>query len=68
MTSSELREHFHLLGYPSTFKVDHVTYANVCQDIFNWKITNYTEDQFVEIALGPHGGIMFKNVELILEP
>ena len=76
MTAEELRKKFNrafgLEKWPKTYAIDHETYANVCQFIFESKIRNNEEVAFqgdineVLIALGPNNGIMFKNVELVL--
>jgi len=81
MTSNELRSIFNktygLGEWPKSFNVDHETYANVCQDVFNWyvknknEVTKYSvhiegEETIIELSIGPNNGIMFKNVELIL--
>ena len=69
MTSNELRSIFNetygLGEWPKSVIVDHETYANVCQDIFN-HIINEDGGPWVHLGLGPNNGIMFKNVELIL--
>jgi len=80
MTASELKEFlFNIYGYrpyPDTYEVDADTYANVCQEIFNNKITNDHNYSLVEgrnyysmrIEVGKISkGIMFKGVELILK-
>ena len=70
MTSNELRSAFNetygLGEWPKSVIVDHETYANVCQDVFNYKIEGDNTKLYAEIDLGPNNGIMFKNVELIL--
>lgn len=76
MTSNELRHKFdNIQGkWPITYEIDHETYANVCQDLFDnierdELITFTSSDlsfQRVKVSLGSHNGIMFKNVELIL--
>lgn len=70
MTPNELRNYFNNTygmneSWPKQFKVDADTYAQVCQEIFNLVVDHH--GPFIEIALGPNNGIMFKNVELILE-
>lgn len=80
MTAIELRDHFNLLfgmeqKWPKKYGVDAETYGNVCQEVFNhlqrrdsiYIYEHVSGLQFVRLALGPNGGIMFKNVELILE-
>lgn len=63
-----------LLGeWSKSIDVDHETYANVCQDIFEHQFDNSTltihtkEFSQLSISVGPNKGIMFKNVELILK-
>ncbi len=75
MTTQELRKYFNdtfgLEDWPKSFEVDKQTYANCCQEIFNWHVEhgNMAIDtrgyQFIRITLGPNNGILFKNVELI---
>lgn len=69
MTANELRKQFNdtygLREWPKTFKVTPETYAHVCNDIFQIKNKhNHSNLNIIEIAVGSHGGIMFKNVEL----
>ena len=52
--------------WPPVYEVDAETYANVCHYVFNM-LANYFTDLKVTVSIGPHHGIMFKNVELILE-
>lgn len=68
MTVNELRakfNEFELYDWPKVYYVDHETYANVCQYIFQ-KLGELTFP-YIQVALGANNGIMFKNVELILE-
>lgn len=85
MTSNELRKLFNdKFGnekWPKTYEVDHETYANICQDIFDHHVQSktmfwdsvenakdITDFQVIGIFLGlTKNGIMFKNVELILK-
>jgi hypothetical protein len=77
MNSDELAAHFDnefgLTEWPKVYYVDAYTSASVCQAIFNWKVTEGfyakrgTKEVFIEVAIGPHNGIVFKNVELILD-
>lgn len=77
MTTAELKkkfnEDFSIDPWPTTYEVDAVTYSNVCQSIFEHMIKTNTstligEDKIgINIILGPHNGIMFKGVELILK-
>lgn len=84
MTTNELRNSFNnkygLGEWPLTYEVDHETYANVCQDIFEnqFRLDNLFWDtvedgeqkpdvEILSIAVGRNKGIMFKNVELILK-
>lgn len=85
LTAQQLREVLnHNFGiedeWPTALIVDHVTYANVCQSVFEEMIQ---QDLYVEVryrtadglkgfwlqhtALGPNKGIMFKGIELLLE-
>lgn len=72
MTTDELRRQMNnKLGlgmWPKTYNVDAETYGNVCHTIFTSKpfIPGEDNQQVVYITLGPHNGIMFKGVELIL--
>lgn len=77
MTAEELRIKFNndygLGEWPKTHEVDHETYANCCQAVFDWLVEtgnaqNYPclEQDKEAISLGPSNGLMFKNVELIL--
>lgn len=77
MTTSELyglfNNTFGIGSWPKTYDVDHETYANVCQTLFEWKaervfVNNIKDDmKWIEISIGANNGIMFKNVELILK-
>lgn len=55
---------------PNPIYVDHITFANICQELFNWldKIRYKDGNQEVIFILGPNNGIMFKGIELILDP
>lgn len=76
MTAEELIEHFNkvydLNPWPKIYNVDHITYANCCQYVFN--NAQLVDDGGIEevryniywLAIGPNNGLMFKNVELIL--
>lgn len=73
MTAQELRAKFNdtfgLNAWPKTYNVDAETYANVCQLVFTNCPVRYQWDEDTEaitISIGPHKGIMFKNVELLL--
>ena len=50
---------------PLIYNVDPITYANVCQYTFCRK-SKETNQRIIQIAIGKHGGIMLKGVELIL--
>ena len=69
----KFNEAFGLDQWPKTYPVNHNTYANVCQFIFESKIKNDEHIAFqgnvtdVAISLGPNNGILFKGVELILQ-
>lgn len=70
MTSKELsktlcNEYDKNKAWPRTYQVDHDTYANVCQEWFNRRACPGLPS-FIQIALGPNGGIVFHSVELIL--
>lgn len=79
MNAEELRhkleDEFGLNSWPQQYKVDAETYAKVCQSIFSNSSIKSEGDIYdhirgivkVKIALGPHDGIMFKNIELILK-
>ena len=78
MTSKELRELLMKGGPekepPKSYLVDAETYANACQSIFEWCWKNRAilpfkgKGKVIEVVLGPHKGLMFKNVELIYAP
>ena len=76
MTAAELRRHLDTISlgpnaqYLRVFEVDAATYGRVCADVFRW-CREHNENMinrppYVDVALGVNGGIMFKNVELIL--
>lgn len=63
-----LNERFALNQWPSQFKVDHETYANVVQAYFDiFDVPHESRPKTIYIALGPNNGIMHKHVELILD-
>jgi hypothetical protein len=69
-----LNEKFGLSEWPRTFEVDHETYANCCQAIFDWHIKNHiyilhpgVGYELSLLKVGLNNGLMFKNVELILK-
>ena len=69
MTTVELRDlfnrEFKLEQWPRTYEVDVETYGNVCHSVFT---SIHSEiPSYPRIALGPHNGIMFKGIELILK-
>jgi hypothetical protein len=68
MTTEELRstfnDKFELNKWPQAYEVDHETYANVCQYTFHKKNDG---EPIIFIAIGKHGGILFKGVELLLK-
>lgn len=81
MTANELISHFNNTygmhtSWPKTYSIDIETYGNCCQAVFNWFIENKEIyklgkegiGQYYEIKLpiGIHGGLLFKNVELII--
>lgn len=77
MTPEELLTELNLkYGYnpwPETYEVDTETYALVTQALLNYHIANnhYIVIKYkgfhIEIATGFHGGLMFKNVELLIK-
>lgn len=73
MTTIELRnkfnDEFRLGEWPRTYKVDAETYGNVAQSIFNYACGDHKFEGNIGIyiVLGPNRGLMFKDVELILE-
>jgi hypothetical protein len=77
VTANDLRTYLNGISksieYPIILEVDAETYADVCQEIFNWHVGNHlvilvpgTGCELTHLALGQNNGIMFKNVELIL--
>lgn len=66
-----LNEKFGLNKWPKTFEVDHETYANCCQAVFDNLVATTTikigDPPYYYIALGLNNGLMFKSVELILK-
>lgn len=72
MTVNEVRcifdgfynEHGLSKNFPSPYEVDHETYANCCQYVFDKLILSPFR---MPIALGPNKGLMFKGVELVLK-
>lgn len=75
MTTKELRKKLLEANYPPTFNVDAETYAIACQEVFtwscrpdNWDLIVSKEGYSFRIAIGKtNWGLMFKNVELILD-
>lgn len=69
MTSNQLIEElslkFRLGEWPKRYEVDAETYGNCCQHVF--RNAHDIKWGMARIALGPARGLMFKNVELILE-
>lgn len=63
----EFNETFGIKNYPKKVLVNHETYANICQFIFDRIADKVENGPFYEIALGINKGIMFKNIELILK-
>ncbi|HWY35955.1 MAG TPA: hypothetical protein VNX68_15030 [Nitrosopumilaceae archaeon] len=72
MTTEELRlklnSEFGINPWPETYEVDSDTYAHVCQFVFHQHIHAYTNGRFkqITITVGKNNGILFKNVELLL--
>lgn len=81
MTINELRTKFvtdfGLSEWPKAYEVDRETYNNVVMGIIELiiKREEYNlmrfgakeEYKYVTLAFGPHNGIMFKNVELLVK-
>ena len=85
MTAEELRDHFNnnfnINEWPSKYEVDHETYANVCQFMFEHKskisgmywdtVENGVQKantEVIAIVIGTNNkGILFKGVELVLK-
>jgi hypothetical protein len=68
MTTKQLREFLDYRSsidkkWPEKLEVNHNTYANVCQSIFEHK----ARMGVVHVQLGSHNGIMFHGVELVLK-
>ena len=77
-TVEELRNYFNTAygieaNWPDKFEVSPLLYARVCQATFDYLISkeavmNIKENvRVVSIAIGPNGGIWFKNVELVMK-
>lgn len=50
------------------YEVDHETFANVCQDIFDHKAPQpATSQRVITIGIGKNNGIYFKGIEIILK-
>jgi hypothetical protein len=75
----KLNNEFGLEEWPTTYEVDVETYGYACQAIFNkiekerimfWDVVidgkQRPDIEVVTITIGPHNGIMLKNVELII--
>ena len=69
MTATELRDwlyrRYGMNKWPEDLDVDHETYANICQYIFDKKVSN--PNSALVVHLGKRNGIMFKNVELLIK-
>lgn len=75
----ELREYFNNAyglekEWPKTFEVSAELYGRVCQTVFDWHIRNLLcvmipgrGYNIARVAVGQNGGIMFKNVELLIK-
>ncbi len=64
MNTNELRLELYNANYPPMFEVDRETYELVEKEVLVW----LEEKGYDPILIcGPHGGIMFKNVELIIK-
>lgn len=79
MTAEELRTYLNLeygnKAWPSRLRVSPDTYANCCQEVFNWLWSNSSDvidygfrGRSFRIRVGKNKGLMFKDVELILDP
>lgn len=57
----------HAARYPETYDVSRQVYESVERVVLDW-IAKHRVDPFEDntLKLGPHGGLMFKNVELII--
>lgn len=74
MTAQELIKHFNeTFGtnkWPEHYVVDHETYANCCQYIFDkaeFVIIVSPRHLDISVVVGVNRGLMVKNVQLILE-
>ena len=73
MTAAELRDHlmanYGIRPWPKTYEVDAETYANAVQAVLATLKGEAGRDWgWFDVAVGSHGGIMFKGVELLLKP
>jgi hypothetical protein len=81
-SAKELREYFNKefginKEWPRTFYVNSETYADCCQEVFDWhiitqkhhRIANLDSEPYhkIELSLGLNNGLKFKNVELLLD-
>ncbi len=71
MTANELRKYFNDnygidKEWPSTHEVDAETYANCCQEIFDYVNENLNVG-WVHLGVN-NNGLIFKTVELIYRP
>jgi hypothetical protein len=64
---NKMNTEFELDGYPQFFEVDHETYANCCQFVFNYLNQENPMPGLIIVRLGRQGGLLFRNVELILK-
>lgn len=78
MTAIELRQFINDIGntkgveakLPDHLDVDPITYANVCQFIFDNHQEAVITSKFIkhiEVAVGINNGILFKGIELIVK-
>lgn len=72
MTAQELKDKFDRefglsKNWPSCYTVDAETYGYCCQAIFDSRANIHMEGYRLSIWVGPSNGLMFKNIELILE-
>lgn len=71
MTTQQLRVELYKLNYPEYLEVDRETYENVHSDLMEWigKQPDYGPEIISTrtIRYGKRGGLMFKNVELLVK-
>jgi hypothetical protein len=78
MTARELRDHFNTKyglaePWPTLFEVDAETYGYVLEAVLESRRREHLEwfdpsnIETLCISVGPNGGVMFKNVEIIIK-